>query len=127
MTALLGVCAMQSYTRWMRKHFWAERVGTHIVITGHFNATTARTFIAEFFHPDRGYQVSRCSSGEHVCKWGRNFLRKDADGACTAGHARSDLADWCGLCRTWRWYCWHLISLRLTYKPCWATSRGTSA
>jgi hypothetical protein len=31
----------------------------HIVLTGHLNSNSARTFLSEFYNPFDGYQVSR--------------------------------------------------------------------
>lgn len=41
----------------MRASFTSRGFGHHVVLTGHVTYVSAQTFISEFFHPDRGYQV----------------------------------------------------------------------
>ncbi|GFR48287.1 hypothetical protein Agub_g10059, partial [Astrephomene gubernaculifera] len=47
---------MQNFSRFVRKKYRSPRLGRHVILTGCVTPGSARTFIREFFHPDRGYQ-----------------------------------------------------------------------
>lgn len=53
----LPALPVQTFTRWMRRSYASHRFGQHVVLTGHVTPDSARTFLTEFYHPDRGYQV----------------------------------------------------------------------